>query len=206
MRGVSTRNGTAMSAATTSTTTVATTPTSHFTGRLTGALRSGALDGGQPPRIGPDRTRERPELLELLWGLRSGDDARRVVHRVVDERTREVDGDEVLAGFLPGLRDVRRADVHRLHAVGLTRGAKLVALARELRVHPGCETRADRAHVAGHQRALHVAEETPRGIGNEARVERRIHRADMTESGVEIALLRGVRPLRDECALTAAGI
>src|SRR2546429_8014876 len=139
--GVSTRNGTRMSAATTRTTTAATAPTSHFTGRLTRNLRLRALDGRQPPRVRPDRTRERPELLELLRRLRAGDHrARGVVHGVVDERAAEVDGHEVLARLLPGLGDVGTPEVHRLHAVGLPRRAQPIALLGELRVHPRGES------------------------------------------------------------------
>ena len=85
-RGVSTRIGTRMSAATMSTSTAATTPTSHFTGRLTKDLRLRALDGRQPPRIRPDRAAERPEFLELLRRLRARHQrAAGIVDRVVDE-------------------------------------------------------------------------------------------------------------------------
>src|SRR5262249_54149825 len=159
-RGVSTKYGTAMTAARTSKTTAATAPVSHFTARLTSSFRSGALDGREPPRIRPDRTAERPELLELLRRLGAGHDgAGGVVHRVVHERAREVHGHEILTGLLPGLRHLDPAKVHRLHVVGLARRAQLVALRGQLGIHPRGQSRAHRAHVAPGHRPLHVAEE-----------------------------------------------
>src|SRR5262249_15753412 len=187
-RGVSTRYGTAITAATTSTTSAATAPISHFTARLTTSSCSGALNGREPPRIRPDRPGKRPVLLELLRRLVPRDDgAGGVVDRVVHERAREVDRDEVLTRLLPGLRDLSPANVHRLHAVGLARRAQLVALRRELAVHPRGQLRAHRAHVARDHRALPVAEATARGIGHESRVERGIQRANVAEATVEIA-------------------
>src|SRR5438105_4407521 len=174
---------------TTTSTGAATTPTSHFNARLTRLRRrSGALDGRQPPRIRPDGTGERPELLELLRRLRAVDQrARRIVHGVIDERAGEVHGDEVLTGFLPGLGHLAPPHVDPLHAVALAGGPQAIALARELRVHSRRDSRAHRAHVARRERALHVTEETTRGVADDAGIERRIHRANMSEPAIEIA-------------------
>src|SRR5262245_56963454 len=159
---------------------------SRFTARPRRGLRG--LDGRELPGVVADGAHERPELLHVLGGgLRPLDEsARRIIHRVIQQRGRDERGDEIASALLPGLGDLSAVDADLLHVVGLPRRAQPVALRLQRRVELGSHAVSEPAHIALGHGLLDLEEGVAGHRGEHLRIEAGIHLPDVAQTPLEV--------------------